>query len=460
MSLKILTIIFLLYSSLFVNSELKAQNIVSDSSLFKNIDTYFTVLTKMDKFSGSVLISRKGKVILRKGYAMANYENDIPNIPKTAHRICSVSKQFTAVAVLQLEEKGLLKVEDFIGEYIPSFQKGDKITIHHLLSNTSGISDGVALDKLCQTLSTDELIKYTQPITDTLLFEPGEGYYYSNLGYNILSIIIEKVSGITFEEYMSENIFEPLGMNQTTLFDNQMVLKNKSYGYRHKNNELVTADDYCYNCRGAGGLYSTVDDLNIWTEQLAAGKVIRAETRAKMLTPYSENGYGYGIHIYKLFNHTIYEHSGSANGFKTHLLRLPDDKITIVYLSNYGDIPLLAVNKDIVAIALGEKYTIPGTVSRKLAKIDSLVCKEYEGEYQFVLEEDNILEVVAEGSRMFLIDKTIDEKQEIFPENDSIFFMDPMNIDSIEFVRDEQNRVTHLIFGAFGGGKYIANKIR
>lgn len=253
-----------------------------------NIDNYLNDLSEKEKFSGAILVSIKGKKVISKGYGMANYELDVLNTSKTKFRIGSVTKQFTAVAIMQLFEKGQLNLDDTLDKYIPDYPKGDKVTIHHLLTHTSGIFnytniEGPIENTIRKKHSLETLInEFKYAPYD---FEPGEKYSYSNSGYVLLGYIIKKVSNKSYEEYLQENVFNKLLMVDTGYDDYYKIIKNRASGY-----DLKGEEKRMVNCEfidmsiphAAGALYSTVEELYIWNKALIGGKIISEELLKKI----------------------------------------------------------------------------------------------------------------------------------------------------------------------------------
>lgn len=433
------------------------QEIVSDNEIFIKTDEYFTLLTNQKKFSGSLLITRNGETVISKAYGMANYEYNIPNTPYTIFRIGSLSKQFTAFAIMKLEDEGFLHVNDSIGKYIKGYPNGNKITIHHLLTHTSGIPREKTTEEKVVFLSTKEIVEFEKDAADTLLFEPGTKFHYSNIGYNILAYIIEAASGKPIETYISENIFLPLGMQHTGYYDHKKILTNRAYGYTHDNAYKLIPSDYdAFNSKGAGGLYSTVEDLLIWEEKMSG--IISDTGLKKIRTAYSKTGYGYGIQVLTEHNQINYLHTGGLNGYISYMSRLEKDKISIIMLSNFGDISLLTIMKDINSILFGEEYQLPKETHRETAKIDFLIYTLYTGEYQLELDKTQKFTILKEDNRLFMTDQSND-KRELFPETEFVYFFNPESEESVEFVLNEQKVVTHLNIIILGGAKLKAVKL-
>ena len=304
----------------------------------------FMKVAAKNGFSGGVLVALKGKVILSRGYGMADKEEKIPCTEKTRFMIASLTKQFTSMAIMQLEEKGLLSVKDKVEKYLPGFPRGKEITIHQLLSHTSGLPSNmitnikfkVVPSSVLEALSVVEGkgIKFVAP--------PGKKFSYSNMGYEILGIIIQKVTGKTYEDYVEKNIFSPLGM------------VNSGFGYNRKTNTklaksytakgiLITKNPYI-KCSivpfSAAEIYTTVEDLYKWNRALYTEKLVSKETLTKIFTPVL-SGYGYGWMIKTPGRTGINGHSGNIFGFYTIELRIGKTDSFYVIFSNKGKATLV-----------------------------------------------------------------------------------------------------------------------
>lgn len=292
-----------------------------------------------DRFSGAILVARDGKVILSKGYGMANLEFDAPNTPQTKFRLGSITKQFTAAAVMLLHERGKLGAQDSVCKYVePCPAAWQPVTLHHLLTHTSGIASFTGTPDYRKTI--------TLPTTPTetvarfrdlpLEFAPGGKWNYSNSGYVLLGHIVEKVSGKSYEEFLRENIFEPLKMSNTGYDAAGKVLKNRASGYARTaaGEEKVNAPYIDMTIpHGAGALYSTVEDMYLWDQALHGGKLFSPKTLDLMLTP-ALNNYAYGVGIGKQYGLRRVSHGGAINGFNSMLARFPEERATIIILSN------------------------------------------------------------------------------------------------------------------------------
>lgn len=334
----------------------------AETQLYLDIDGFMAALVEQDQFSGSLLVAKDGKVLISKGYGMANIEVEVPNTPQTKFRLGSVTKQFTAMAILQLQQQGKLNVQDPICRYIQDCPEAwQPITIHHLLTHTSGIHNFTTSSSYAELKKqSTSVIKIVEQFRDLPLdFVPGERWSYSNSGYIVLGHIIEEVSGQPYAIFLQNNIFEPLQMADTGYDDNRKVITHRAAGY---SNTTVNADYIDMSIPyAAGGLYSTVEDVFLWEQALYTGKLIPLSPQNQMFTPFvpipvdaratmglspnTGESYGYGWRIGKQFDRLWIAHGGGIEGFAAKFDRYPDDKVTIIVLSNLesaraGDIAL------------------------------------------------------------------------------------------------------------------------
>src|SRR5207237_1030940 len=229
-----------------------------------------------------------GKILFEKGYGLANLEHRVPITPQTKFRIGSISKQFTASAILKLCEQGTLRLDNKLSKFIPDFPRGDEVTIHHLLTHTSGIhrytSKPDFMATVMMSVKTEDLINSFK--NDPSDFAPGTKWSYNNSGYLLLGYIIEKVSGQTYEGFLGQNFFEPLAMNNTGVHHAIDVLEHEAHGYAYDDGKMKKALNWDMSrAGGAGALYSTVGDLFRWNEAVFHGKVLREESLATAFTP-------------------------------------------------------------------------------------------------------------------------------------------------------------------------------
>lgn len=366
-----LTVILSVYSVTTAQADrFNAKQIV------KQANEYLNELVKENRFSGTVLLARNGKVVLSKGYGLANRETDTPNTVQSKIRIASLTKQFTAVGILMLQEKGKLSVSDSLCKYIENCpQSWQAVTLHHLLTHTSGITTRTNYPADRKPLTRLESIVWlkSQPMDA----EPGREFNYNNSGYVLLGLVIEKVSGQLYAEFLRENIFAPLKMTNTDYDFNAVVVPNRASGYAPtkrgvKNSDYIDMNDPF----SAGGLYSTAEDLYRWQQGLANGRLISPKSLAAMTEPFKEN-YGYGVFIEKQYDLKVITHGGAINGAATVMTRFPDENAVVIVLSNIEGVFAGGYGKRLAGILLGDKLDLP-----KVVKADPATFKQYEGRYQ------------------------------------------------------------------------------
>jgi D-alanyl-D-alanine carboxypeptidase len=312
---------------------------------------------RKDLFSGAVLVAVAGRPAFKMSFGLANREWDLPNTPDTKFRIGSVTKTFTAVALLQLAERAMLKLSDPIGSFFsPAPVAWQKITMQHLLTHMSGIPSYTGLTDFAAKLSKidrspAEIIELTQ--NEPLRFEPGTQFAYSNSGYILLGYVIEKVTGLSYRTYLQENLFGPLLMCNTGYDDSTTILPRRASGYQCSSGRLENASYVAMSLPfAAGSLYSTIDDLLIWDQALSNGKVLNAESLRAMFTDYG-HGYGFGWIVDREFDRPLQAHNGAINGFRSTLDRYPEDKLTVIILSNLETSPVEKLARELAALGLG-----------------------------------------------------------------------------------------------------------
>jgi CubicO group peptidase (beta-lactamase class C family) len=410
---------------------------------------YMDAAVKVEKFSGSVLVAKEGNVVFARGYGLANAEHQVPNTPDTKFRLGSVTKQFTAAAILILQDQGKLKVEDLIGKHLEdSPQAWEKVTIHHLLTHTSGVpsyTEDV----------TYRLLMYKPELVSSMIarfkekplsFEPGSKFHYSNSGYFLLGAIIEKVSQTSYEAFLKDAIFDPLGMRDTGYDRPETVLLNRAAGYERHSGEFVNATYLDMSQPfSAGALYSTVNDMLKWDRALHERKLLSKDSMAAMFTPFKD-GYAYGWGIGEQHGHKRVGHGGGINGFATDFQRYPDDEVCVTVLSNVMPSSPSKISRDLASILFGQPVSTPKV--REVAKVDPKIYDAYVGKYE--LGPNFVLTVTREGDHL-MTQATGQGKIEVFPESETHFFLRVVDA-QLTFVR-EDDKVTHLILHQNGSSR-------
>lgn len=358
--------------------------LVMAQSIEKQMDTYLQPYTTTNNFSGVILVKQKDKTVYEKAVGFASIEHQIPNQQNTVFQIASVSKPFTAVAILWLAEHGKLKVEDPLAKFIPDYPNGDKITIHHLLTHTSGIpniNNFPAYDTISRFLQTPEtLIPVFKNLP--LNFEPGARYEYSNSNYNLLAFIVEQASGKSFGDFLKDTFFDPLGMQDTRhRADVKQIVPRLATGYEAQGTSDLRQAVYTdWSAKiGNGSLYSTVDDLSKWDRALYSDKILTKASRDKMFTDYS-TGMGYGWFLRDMFDKKRMYINGRSPGYSAYILRFPEEEVCIIVLGN-NYVPLATqIGNDLAAILFKQPYTASTLGKTKLSKTEA---QQLAGKYQF-----------------------------------------------------------------------------
>lgn len=357
----------------------------------------------------SVAIAEGDKILLAKGYGFADVENEIPATEHTVYRLGSVTKQFTAAAIMQLVEKGKVSLDDPITKFLPDYPmevtappapdltknssnfpsspaKGRRITVEHLLHHTSGIKNYTALGKKFgdvsrKALSHDELINLFKD--EPLDFEPGEKWNYSNSGYYLLGVIVEKASGDSYENYLKKNVFGPLGLEATYYLSEKPIVKHRAEGYERERKALVNDEFLDMSIPyAAGSLGSTVLDLVKWQRALVSGRVVSPASYEKMiasgvLKDGDKTNYGFGLALEPLDSKMSIGHGGGINGFRTHLSYYPEDELTVVVLVNTG-----GSDADRITRAIARKCLALPEPALKDVAISAEDLRRYAGKYK------------------------------------------------------------------------------
>jgi len=306
----------------------------------RRVDRLFKAYRGEDRPGAAVMVIQDGSPILTKCYGMANLEENIPVTSSTNFRLASVTKQFTAMSIMILSERGQLDINSSLQDIFPDFPEyGKDITIRHILQHNSGLIDYESLipdTAMVQVLDRDVL--RMMMAQDSTYFEPGTAYQYSNSGYAVLAMIVEQVSGKSFAQFLDENIFQPLGMNHTLAFEEGIsTVSNRAIGYFVEKDSIGFSDQSLTSAvLGDGGIYSSIDDLLLWDQALYTDQLVSSETLRQIFTPGLENyGFGWRIEAYK--GHPRVYHAGSTCGFRTCIHRLPEDEFTVIILTNRRD---------------------------------------------------------------------------------------------------------------------------
>jgi CubicO group peptidase (beta-lactamase class C family) len=308
------------------------------------IDQYVKAEIKRQQIPGlSLAVLRDGKIAVLKSYGLANVEHQVPVKPETVFQSGSIAKQFTATAVMILVEEGKISLEDKITKYFTDAPESWKnITVRHLLNHTSGMGDYPAEVDLRRDYTEDEYLAFIKK--SPLIFETGAKWDYSNIGYVTLGALIRKVTGKFYGDFLQERIFKPLGMTTARIISEADIVPNRAAGYRLENGELKNQEwvSPSTNTTADGSLYFTIMDLAKWDAALYTDKPLKQSSLAQMWTPAKLNNsktkdYGFGWHTTRIGNRRLIHHGGAWQGFKSYIVRFPDEKLTIILFANLWD---------------------------------------------------------------------------------------------------------------------------
>lgn len=345
--------------AIFFVTSLQAQG------LEQRIDQWLSAQFPADGTGCTAIVAKGDQVLYRKAFGMAHLELGVPMRPEHVFRIGSITKQFTGAAILKLEEAGKLSVKDDITKYLPDYPtQGHKITIEHLLTHTSGIRSYTDMPEFGAAMRTDkspeDFIAFfkDQPMD----FAPGEKWRYNNSGYFLLGVIIEKISGMPYGQYIEQTFFTPLGMSNSHYGHHNPIIKNRVAGYAPDHEGIANSQflsmDLPY---AAGSLLSNVDDLYTWYRAVMKGKVLSKRSLEKAHTAYRLNSgkptqYGYGWFLGEIQGSPTIEHGGGINGFLTSSIYLPKEDVFVALLSNSEANPPDVTARKIAALAIGKPY--------------------------------------------------------------------------------------------------------
>lgn len=294
-------------------------------------------------FTGAALVIDQGATVLKRGFGLANRNTGQANNTDTRFRLASVTKQFTAMAIMILQERGLLSIDANVSTYIADYPRGDDILIRHLLTHTAGIIRNYDRDAPNRNVTPEELVELFKHAP--LQSEPGQEYSYSNSGYKLLGLIIERVSGQSYADFVAQEIFGTLNMNRSGFGPDIPDTDNSALPYLINGNELG-AENMSLRYSG-GGLVSTINDLAKWDRALEQNTLVSESATAQIFTPFLSN-YGFGWRIEERDGANSYYHGGSLPGFNTFILRVPEKRRLIILLSNEQGYPApqVALNID------------------------------------------------------------------------------------------------------------------
>ncbi|MEI8007006.1 MAG: serine hydrolase domain-containing protein [Bacteroidota bacterium] len=457
---------------------------IGQKDLTERLDKYIQAKTNYFNFSGAVLVSKNDSIILQEGYGIADREWNIANTADTKFRIASNTKQFTAVAILQLKEQGKLGLDDKLSKYFSGFPYGDTVTMHMLLTHSSGIQDYYELDQfrniLPLSISKDSMVAMMK--RQLFYFLPGKDIGYSNTGYFLLGLIIEKCAGVSYEKYLTDHIFKVAGMGNTGIDRYDTILRKRAKGYLFSPGGPVNAFDENYRpgtLFAVGSIYSTVEDLFKFEKALDGDLILNVASKKKMFTQY---GYaiarekknedpantfpqaidpywyheGYGVQVDTFLTHKRYYTRGYTQGFKSTVYKFADDGICIVVLQNNEEGPD-AVAEPLSAMIFGKDVQMP---YKHLPIIpDPELFNKYVGTWVGkIYDYDLTFKIFTRDGKLYRGYEGHPDL-ELIPESGNKFFYSDGQDKQFEFISNGKDEVSQVWFIS-SGARFLWNKIK
>jgi CubicO group peptidase (beta-lactamase class C family) len=422
-------------------------------------DEYLNQELGAERFMGSVMVAKSNSIVFIKGYGTANREYEIPNAQNTKFRIGSITKQFTAVCVLKLQEQEKLSLDDLVSKFVENCPAHwNEITIRHLLTHTSGIPNYSSLPRYFQMSKFHwSPAKWIERFRDSPLeFAPGAGSKYSNSGYFLLGYIVEKASGAHYEDYLQETVFKPLGMANSGYDHFAKILPHRAAGYtwdgaQWKNAAYIdTSVPYA-----AGALYSTAEDFFLWYQCWREHKIL-SEASWKTITASARNSSGsfeFGINISEQFGHRVFQHGGGINGFRSFMSWFPEADFFVCAFGNADSAKSDRVVKNLAAIMFKKPLTLPQqkiAVQLSPTQLETLV-----GRYE--LRPNFVFTATVSGDRLF-VQATGQSRIEFLAESENNFHAAKVLEIEITFCRDPAGNVTHLVLNQ--NGRHEAKRLK
>lgn len=439
--------------------------LIAQENYREALDQYMKAEANVNGFTGTILVEKAGKIIYENAFGFADREWNIPNTLQSKFQIGSITKQFTAVAILQLVEEGKISLDDKLSKYVPGFAKGDSITIHNMLVHNSGLKD-YEHDQRFLGYAESLILTKTPGLQDSLInffrnnpydLPVGFNWSYSNTGYYLLGYIIEKVSGLSFSDYVDKNMIRKAGLKNTFVNRMDTIAPNRARGYIKSNGKWKNADYMSMEIPySAGNIISTTKDLYKWNEALFSHKMIKNSSLKLMVTPHVASpilgNYGYGVFVDEFFGHPRIGHPGGIYGFVTNLISFPMDDATVIILSNNQTTPIRLLADALSAILFD--LPVREAYQPKELKNHSLNLANYAGKYQ---NSDGTLSVnlTAKGEALYW-DFAPENTYELKPESVTRFFTDNPYL-QFEFEKDGKGNITKAFF-VKAGLKYELNK--
>jgi CubicO group peptidase (beta-lactamase class C family) len=424
-----------------------------EDPLTKKVDQLFATWDKAESPGAAIAIIKDGAVVYKRGYGSANLEYNVPITPQTVFHVASVSKQFTAFSIALLANQGKLSLDDDIRKHLPELPDfGKKITIRHLIHHTSGLRDqwtllGMAGWRLDDVITKEHILKMIRYQRE-LNFDPGAENLYSNTGYTLLAVIVERVSGQSFRDYTEATIFKPLGMTNTHFHDDhERIVKNRAYSYTAAGpSGGFKAAPLNYANVGATSLFTTAEDLARWVinfedKKLGGADLIKQMHQQGVLNSGKEINYAFGLTIGPYRGLNTVGHAGGDAAYRSFAFWFPEQRFGVVVLSNFGSLNPQQLAMRIADIYLAGKLAPeppkPAPVERMAVRVDPAILESYAGRY--LLDGRTLVIISKEGDKL-MGQPGNSPKAELIPQSETTFFIREANSE-LMFERDEKGNV-------------------
>jgi CubicO group peptidase (beta-lactamase class C family) len=426
---------------------------LSAQTTTEKLDTFLTAACRAHEFNGVVLVARNDSILLSKGYGWRNFENKTPHDVNSIFQVGSVTKTFTATLILFLQEHGKLDINEYVSNYFPGYKYADKINIKNLLTHTSGIFDYTS-DKLYDPRKSFSQQDFWAIINKKPLeFEPDSKYEYSNANYFLLGLLIEKITGKSYEQNIKEIIFQKAGMKHSGFDFANLSSRYKSVGYDIHNDgkhvRSIIADSS--GTYAAGSLYTTIGDLYLWYKALKENLIISESTFKQAVTAY-KGPYGLGWQIDSPYRHIQWKHDGGIMGFAASYRNLPDENACFIVLRNESLYPSVA-SIGVLSIL----YGIPNHYIPRLAiAVDTAELKEYIGKYKLEGPQNYEISISVKDGQLHST-ATGGLEDDFYKEKKDTYFLKSYDCQFV-FTRNNKGEVTGLT-GYLGGQSYNYKKV-
>jgi CubicO group peptidase (beta-lactamase class C family) len=430
------------------------------------VDSIFADYTRPNRPGCALAIYRNDQIIYEQGYGLADIEHQVPITPQSVFCIGSTSKQFTATTLILLAQQKKLSLDDDIRKYLPELPDyGHTITIRHLLNHTSGIRDYIGLLGMSgididDVVTNDDVFRMLVRQKD-LNFEPGTKHRYSNSGYVLAAMIVQRVSGQPLRQFAQEHIFTPLGMEHTTFInDHTELIANRAIGYSPRGDSAYRRDVSYWEDYGAGNIYTTVEDLLKWDRNFYKPKIGGPElnselTRRGILNNGDTLDYAEGLYYEDVHGLKTIQHGGAESGYRAQLVRVPSEHLTVALLCNSSSSDVDQLTGDVLQVVLADKIVKEAVAEKEadsaakpqaaLVKVDPAALDAYAGEYELSDQAGYTIKVERAGDHLYASgiaqERVVEEKQELLPTSDSTFFPEKEPDVTFTFHRDSDTKV-------------------